>query len=483
MSWARRTKIVATLGPATDRPGALAAVIAAGADVVRLNLSHGPLDDHRRRLDATRQVADECGRVVAVLADLPGPKLRTGEIPVEGIEMVAGREVALVAGRGRSRPGELTVDDRDALDALVAGDRVVLGDGDIVLSVTGGGGGRVTAEVRSGGRLRGRPGVHLPAERVRATAFTAADRQLLAAMVGAGVDVVAVSFVRRAADVAAVRAALPDGGPLVLAKIETGAAVDDLTAILDVADAVMVARGDLGIDRPVEDVPHLQKRIIRAATAAGRPVVTATQMLESMVTSPLPTRAEATDVANAVADGTDAVMLSAETAIGRDPAGVVATMGRLVARAERELDLGSWGDHVGPLTRSIAADDAGRALTVTSAVARAAWQAADEVAAAAVLCCTRSGLTARAMARHRPLARLVGLSPRPATVRQLALSWGVEPLLLPESDETGDLVTAAVRAAVATGRVAAGDTVVVLAGAQGAGAPVTDSLRVVRVGR
>jgi pyruvate kinase len=265
-----------------------------------------------------------------------------------------------------------------------------------------------------------------------------------------------------------------------MAKIETASALNDLAEIAATADAVMVARGDLGIDCPLEDVPHLQKHIVRHCVEVGTPVVTATQMLESMIDAPSPTRAEVSDVANAVFDGTDAVMLSAETAIGVDPPNVVATMSRIAKRAEHEASYRQWAARLGRVQQRRAADARDR---ITESITHAAWQAADDVEASAILCCTRSGRTARSMARFRPASRLLGMSPDRRTLGSLALSWGIEPVEMDESDSTDDMVWYAVEKAVSGGYVQHGDTVVVIAGApdrtSGAAA---DVMRIVRVG-
>jgi len=303
------------------------------------------------------------------------------------------------------------------------------------------------------------------------------DLALAAAARDVGVDFVALSFVRRAADVDRLREVV--GGDVdIVAKIETASALADLAAITESADAVMVARGDLGIDCPMEDVPHLQKRIIRHCVEVGTPVITATQMLESMIESPLPTRAEVSDVANAVFDGTDAVMLSGETAIGHDPSGVVRMMASIVQRAETEASYRQWAEALGRAQRR-QRDEA--VDVVTAAMTHAAWQAAADVGAAAILCCTRSGRTARAMARFRPAARLVGVSPDPHTVNLLTLSWGVEAIRVEEYTTSDEMVWFAVESAVEHTLVAHGDTVLVLAGAPDRNSGATDVLRIVTV--
>jgi pyruvate kinase len=471
----RRTKIVATLGPASDAPGVLDALLVAGVDVVRLGLAHGTVAEHRDRIARVRAAAERRGRTVAVLADLPGPKVRTGPFPEGGAFLAEGDRVTLVAGDGASDSSRIAVDEPHLAEVATPGATVVLGDGTVEIDITSVEGDEVRAEVRSGGRLQGRPGAHLPSDRWLPAVPTDEDLRLLAE-VGLAADWVAVSFVRTPEELSRVRGALGPDGPRLMAKIETRAAVDHLDALLAEADGVMVARGDLGIDFPIEDVPHLQKRIIRACSARGLPVVTATQMLESMVSAPSPTRAEATDVANAVVDGTDALMLSAETAIGHDPALVVRTMARIAARAEQTEP----PDGLRPRARA----QQRRAPTpaaVTVAMAHAALAAADELELVGIVCCTRSGATARAMAAVRPACRLIGASPSPATARQLALSWGVEPLVVEEYRTTDEMVWCVVEAVVAAGLVAHGGSIAVLAGAPDAAAGTTDVLRVVAV--
>jgi pyruvate kinase len=477
----RCTKIVATLGPATDAPGVLEAVFRAGADVVRLNLSHGPLEEHLQRLEAVHAAAAAIGRPIGVLADLPGPKLRAGKLPDHGVDLLAGSVVGLSRGNGPSSEATITVDYDELLNDLTAGDRVVLGDGAITMRVLGGAPDapeRILTEVEHGGRIQGRPGVHLVCEGLRLAAPTDDDLRLAAQVAEAGVDFVAVSFVRKAADVEKVRDVVGDRAQLV-AKIETASALGELAGIVRAADAVMVARGDLGIDVALEDVPHLQKRIVRHCVEVGTPVITATQMLESMIDAPSPTRAEVSDVANAVFDGTDAVMLSGETAIGRDPANVVATMARIASRAESEASYRRWAERLGR-TQGRHVEDADD--RVTAALTHAAWQAAVDVGATAILCCTRSGRTARAMARFRPGARLIGLSPAERTMEALTLSWGVDPVRVDEYHSTDEVVWHAVESAVAHGLIDHGDTVLVLAGAPDRdSSAATDVLRIVQV--
>ena len=481
----RRTKIVATIGPASDDSTQLCDLIDAGLDVVRLNLSHGTLEEHIERLARVRAASERVGRPVAVLADLPGPKVRLGKFPDGGVDLRVGAPLSLRVGDARSSATILHVDYPTLLEDLEVGERVQIGDGGISLRVEEIRSDEALVRVEAGGHTDGSPGVHIASKRLRLTAPTDHDLVLAEAMAGAGVEYMAVSFVRAPHEMRAVRDVVGSRA-LLVAKIETRGAVEELTAVVGASDAVMVARGDLGIDCPIEDVPHLQKRIVRHCVSVGVPVITATQMLESMITAPSPTRAEASDVANAVFDGTDALMLSGETAIGRDPVAVVRTMSMIAERAESEASYRQWADRLGRVQRQAGWAGADRADPITAAVSHAASLAARDVDADAILCCTRSGRTAAAMARFRPEARLIGLSPDPHTVRSLSLMWGVEPLRVDTYGTTDEMVWFAVETALAQGHIDHGDTVLVLAGGPGswhdeASNVATDVLRIVEV--
>jgi len=479
----RRTKIVATIGPASEDPRTLEAMIEAGMDMARLGLAHGPVEQSIEKLQAIRAAADRAGRLVGIMADLPGPKIRAGSFPNEGCQLDDGAVVTLQQRAGPSDAMHITVADDypGLLVGLEPGDLIGLGDGAVTIVVEGGNGDVVEARVRTGGLVRGRPGVNLPPERFNAPSPTADDLRLLAAMTEAGVDAAAISFVRTAADVQAVRDAVGPDGPMLIAKIETPSAVEDLDAIVQVSDAVMVARGDLGVRLALEDVPHVQKRIIRLGVSWGRPVITATQMLESMVQSPSPTRAEVSDVANAVLDGTSALMLSAESAVGRDPVNAVATMARIATRAEREFDYLGWGTSLGRQQTAMA-EDAPPRLRIDAAISAAAWRAATDADASAIICATRSGATARSISRFRPVIPLLAVTPSPRTARQLSVAWGVQVVLDDEErSSTDDIVCIAVERAVAAGVCGPGDIVVVIAGSPREPDPATDVLRLVRV--
>ncbi len=386
----KRTKIVATVGPASQAPETLVAMIEAGVDMFRLNLSHGHVEEHLTRLTDIRAAASKAGRVVAVLADLPGPKIRSGDFGPEGLDLTVGMRINLKPGNDPSSADVLHVDYDTLLQDVGVGDRLILGDGEITMAVVDAGPGYITAQVLTAGRVRGRPGVHIPSERSRLQAPTEEDLVMLETMTKAGVDFAAISFVRNASDILRAREVSGPNGPSLIAKIETQAAVDDLAAILEVTDAVMVARGDLGIECPLESVPHLQKSIIRACVEAGVPVITATQMLESMIRAPQPTRAEVSDVANAVFDGTDAVMLSGETAIGDHPVEVIRTMARIISTLNRAPTTG-----VGvPAWARAAPARHGRRTADNPGGDAAGWQAADEIGVSVIICCTRTGRTA-----------------------------------------------------------------------------------------
>ena len=471
-----RTKIVATVGPASSSDEGIAGLLAAGVDVFRLNLSHGDVSAHLATFRLIREVSERVAIPVGILCDLPGPKVRAASFPDGGIRLHEGDVVELAYGREGSSGARIEVND-ESVTELQEGDKVALGDGAVTLTVTASDGKRSLATVIAGGLVQGRPGVHIPSTRLRMTTPTAQDFELIEHLKAVEPDFVALSFVRSAADLDRARAALGPG-PMLVAKIETTAALDDLDAIVETADALMVARGDLGFECAFEDVPHVQNRIIRLCVARGVPVITATQMLESMITSPQPTRAEVTDVANAVFDGTDAVMLSGETAIGRDPAHVVRTMRRIAKRAEESANYAQWGARLGRLQRRGRAEGA---ITITDAMSHAAWQAADDAHVAAILCCTRSGMTARSLGRFRPQTLLVAITPSLRTSRQLLLSWGVQCLVVEERNTIDEIVWFAVESSEKAGIVRQDDVVAVLAGAPDTGEAVTDVLRLVRV--
>ncbi len=377
---------------------------------------------------------------------------------------------------GPSSPERFSVGYESLLSDVHTGDRLAIGDGTIVLDIVEHLDSALKARVMFGGTVQGRPGLHIPSDRLKLTTPTADDLRMLDAMVQHDVDMVALSFVRSAHDVRRVGLEPTPRGPLVVAKIETRAAVENLDGIITESGAIMVARGDLGTECSIEDLPHLQKQIISRCIALGRPAITATQMLESMITAPAPTRAEASDVANAVFDGTSAVMLSAETAIGQDPAHVVATMARIAHHADQEFNYDRWGTD---LRREHLVERQGTDSAVTDTMTMATWQAAREINAKAIVCISRSGFTVRAIARFRPEAPILGFSPEERTVRQLTMSWGATPIKIDRIDDNVTTVHKVLDLAKSLGHLRTGDVVAVLGGSS-ATIGATDTLRMVR---
>ncbi len=474
----RRTKIIASIGPASDDPRVLKGLIQSGMDIARINLSHESLELALERYHRIRAVAAEVGRPVGILADLPGPKVRLGKLPGDGVLLVDGQEFLITPGTDSSTAEVFQVDYEDLLTDVHEGDQLVFGDGAVQVLSLGRQGDHLRVRVNHGGHLTGRPGIHIPSDRLRIATPTPEDLRFLDAFVDVGVDMVALSFVRSAHDVRRVGTEPAPRGPMVVAKIETRAAVQNLASIVEVADAVMVARGDLGSEFPIEELPHLQKEIIRRCIAAGRPVITATQMLESMIHSPSPTRAEASDVANAVFDGSSTVMLSGETAIGEDPEHVVDVMSRIAARADEKFDYAGWPALLASL--QLATGDSSDSR-VTNAVTSAAQRAGSEIGAAAILCISQSGFTVRSVARFRPKAKILGFSSDPRTVAQLTMSWGTTPYLLEASGNADELTNEAIALAKEKGEIHSGDLVVVVGGSRFSKGRVTDTVRVIEV--
>ena len=436
-------------------------MIEAGMDVARINLAHCSVDEAIDRFQRIRRLSADMGHRVGILIDLPGPKVRAASFGEDPVELTAGSTVELRVGNSSSDASVVEVDYEDLLTDLKVGDRITIGDGTLLMQVSDKSSNKMLATVSHGGQISGRPGIHIPSDRLRISTPTPADFRALDTFIELGVDMVAVSFVRSAHDIRRVGAEPHPRGPLVIAKIETQAAVDNLPGIIEAAGAVMVARGDLGNECSLEELPHLQKRIIQQCIAGGRPVITATQMLESMITNAAPTRAEASDVANAVFDGSSAVMLSGETAIGHDPVNVVRTMNRIASRADEEFDYELWAERLAEMRMT---DTARGATSVTDAMTMAAWRATSELGIKAILAISGTGFTVRSMARFRPQAQILGLSHNSRTVQQLTLSWGTLPVLVADQGSNDDMVTQAVRVARQAGHVNSGDLVAVLAG-------------------
>jgi pyruvate kinase len=454
----RRAKIVATIGPASEAPERLAALVAAGMDVARINMSHGAREHHVEVIRRVREAAAAAKRPVAVLADLSGPKIRTGRLSGGGpVTLEDGAVIRLVAEEIEGTAETISISYTHLAEEVRPGDRVLVDDGLIELRIEAVEADTVVARVVHGGPLNERKGVNLPGVRLSVPSITDKDRADLAAVLPAGIDYVGLSFVRQAADCRLARELVDavDPGVRLVAKIEKPEAINDLSEILSVTDGVMVARGDLGVEASPEAVPIYQKRIIASAIRAERFVITATQMLQSMVDQPRPTRAEASDVANAIFDGTDAVMLSGETAAGRYPVEAVETMDRIVRFAEsaqpRDENLVEQllGVHTG---------------TVGRALAEASLFAAEEIAARTIVVFTQGGGMARHMASLRPRQRIVALTPTERLHTQLAVLWGVEPYRMRLADTSDALLTDVDRALIETGSAERGEMVVLLVG-------------------
>jgi pyruvate kinase len=448
----RRTKIVATIGPATRSPDMVAALIESGMDGARLNLSHGTHEDHARTAELVREAEREGGRPIALIADLQGPKLRVSTL--NGDVHLAEGDSVVVAGEDVAQDDDLPVSPAVLGSVLQPGNDVLIDDGHIRLRVERVERGRARCEVVVGGVVSSNKGVNLPGIPLPIPSLTRKDLDDLEAALGFGVDYVALSFVRSGADVKALRTLIEARGShaWVIAKIEKAEAVAALDEVLAESHAVMVARGDLGVEIGAAEVPLLQKRIIVRALEYGKPVITATQMLESMIHSPEPTRAEASDVANAILDGTSAIMLSGETAVGGYPIDAVRVMDRIALAVEPSLGY----RHETPR----AADEP----TIGQAMSNAACDVAEALAAKAILVPTFSGRTASAVARLRPKRAIIALTHKPESLRHMALEWGVTPLSIPEGQNVEDLWDTSVNAARDAGVVSRGDRVVITAG-------------------
>jgi pyruvate kinase len=466
----RRTKIIATLGPSSSTPEMLARLFQAGADVFRLNFSHGSHEDHAARIAMIRDLEKKVARPIGILADVQGPKLRVGRFGGGRVTLQTGATFRLDLN---PTPGDVTrveLPHPEIIAAATIGTNLLLDDGKLRLRVTRVRDDHLLAEVVVGGPLSDRKGVNVPDMVLPIPALTVKDRDDLAFALDHGVDFIGLSFVQRPEDVAETRAIVA-GRAWVMTKIEKPQALDNLEAILALSDAVMVARGDLGVELPPEEVPLAQKRIVRAARARGLPVVVATQMLESMISAPAPTRAEASDVATAVFDGADAVMLSGETAAGQYPYEAVNMMDRIIARVEQD---DGW-------RAMIEASRSAPEANAADAIAAAARQVAHTISAAAICAFTASGSTALRVARERPEAPIIGLTPSTTTARRLAVVWGAHAVTVPDVISMTDTVNTATRIARAEGFASSGQEIIVIAGVPFGQPGTTNALRVARV--
>ncbi|MBE3595626.1 MAG: pyruvate kinase [Hydrogenibacillus sp.] len=452
----RKTKIVCTVGPASESPEVLERIIRAGCDVVRFNFSHGSHEEHARRVRAVRAAATRAGRDVALLLDTKGPEIRTGEVEGGAVELVEGSTFTLTP---RPRLGDargVTISYPHLAKDIAVGQTILLDDGLIALTVEAIDGDEIVCRVQNGGILKNRKGVNVPGAKLNLPAVDEKDIADIRFAIEHNFDFIAASFVRSPEDVHDVRRVLEAHGAAIdiIAKIENAEGVENAEAILAVADGLMVARGDLGVEIPPEDVPHVQKRLIALASRAGKPVITATQMLDSMQVRPRPTRAEASDVANAILDGTDAVMLSGETAAGRYPIEAVETMVKIAERADRE-QIARAGENGEPLPLE---------TSITDVISRAVREAARRLGAAAIITPTESGSTARMVAKYRPTQPIIAVTPHTRVARKLKLVWGVYPLIGADHSSTDEMMKQAISRALEAGYIRHGELVVITAG-------------------
>ena len=463
----RRAKILATLGPASDTREQIERLFVAGADVFRFNFSHGTHAEHAARMEAVRAIEAEHGRPISVLADLQGPKLRIGQMSGGGIDLEPEQAFRLDLDDAIGDQDRAPLPHPEVFSALREDTRILLNDGKIRLRVTEVGDGFADTVVTAGGHLTDRKGVNVPNAVLPVAAMTDKDRTDLEFALTLGVDWIALSFVQRPEDVAEARKMI-QGRAAVLSKLEKPAAIDRLDEIITLSDAIMVARGDLGVELPPEDVPGLQKQIIRECREAGKPVVVATQMLESMINAPSPTRAEASDVATAVYDGADAVMLSAETAAGDYPVEAVSIMDRIIARTERDDAYLAIMDTTHPDPEQTAPD----------AITAAARQVAETIGAAAIVTYTTSGSTTLRAARERPEVPILCLTESEATARRLVLVWGIHGVVTQDVRNFGDMVDKACRIASRESLAKKGERLVITAGVPFGTPGATNILRI-----
>jgi pyruvate kinase len=467
----RRTKIVATLGPASGNPGTIARLFEAGADVFRINMSHSSHDRMRELVAAIRAVEKDCNRPIGILVDLQGPKLRVGTFTGGSAMLDKGATFVLDADTAPGDATRVNLPHPEIFAGVQAGHTLLLDDGKIRLTTIEAGKDRIVTRVEVGGKLSDRKGVSVPDSIIPFSALTPKDRSDLDAALDAGIDWIGLSFVQRPDDIAEAKK-ITRGRAAVMAKIEKPQAVHRLDEIIDIADALMVARGDLGVEMPLEKVPGIQKQITRTARRAGKPVVVATQMLESMISSPVPTRAEVSDVATAIFDGADSVMLSAESAAGQFPVEAVATMNRIAEEVESE-------DTYHTIMN---AQHAEPEATGADAIAAATRQIAETLDLSAIVCWTSSGSTGLRVSRERPQVPIVAISPNLATGRKLSVAWGIHCVVAEDARDQDDMVERACRLAFKDGIAKAGRRVIIVAGVPLGTPGATNMIRIAFVG-
>jgi pyruvate kinase len=451
----QKTKIICTIGPASESPRVLEALIRAGMDVARLNFSHGTQEDHLKKIKTLRQIAEGLKKTVSILQDLSGPKIRVGKVKEGGVELRKGETFFLTNQEIIGDERGVTVSYAPLASEVRPGDTILLSDGAIELRVLESDGQNVQCRIMVGGVLTSQKGVNFPTRSILASAFTNKDHQDLLFGLKHGIDLIALSYVKGARDIESARAILKKESAdiPIIAKIERKEALDHMDEILRASDGIMVARGDLGVETPLEKIPNVQKKLIRKANALGKPVITATQMLRSMVDHTQPTRAEVTDVVNAIYDGTDAIMLSEETASGQFPVESVQMMAKIAQSAEEEFPFDQF------LGREIEEE-----VDLPQAISHAASSLAKQVKAAAIVTPTESGSTSQWVSRLRPRPPILALSRHLSTIKRLNLCWGVYPVLVPDWKDTDDMLERAKRIPKELGMAKPGDRIIIIAG-------------------
>jgi pyruvate kinase len=471
----RKTKIVCTLGPASDDPEVLRALLRNGTNVIRLNFSHGDHEEHGKRIAMVKQIREEMGLPVAILMDTKGPEIRIGEFKNGKVTLVEGQEFVLTTKEIEGDENRVTVHFKEITKDVNVGTTILIDDGLVALIVESIVQDEVHCRVINGGILGSRKGVNIPGVSTSLPAITTKDAEDIKFGISQDIDYIAASFIRRASDVLAIKELLSEhqGNRIkVIAKIENQEGLENIDDIIRVSDGIMVARGDLGVEIPTEDVPIYQKEIIKKCIEASKPVIIATQMLDSMIRNPRPTRAETSDVANAIYDGADAIMLSGETAIGRYPVESLLTMARIAERVENSID------YVAEFEKRLADKE----TNVTNAISHATCSIAHSLHARAIVTATKSGRTARMVSKYRPASQIIATTTRERTYRELSLIWGVWPYISPDMSDTDKMFEKSVEVAINAGIVSSGDTIVITAGIPIGISGTTNLIKVSQIG-
>ncbi|MCE5171300.1 pyruvate kinase [Paenibacillus profundus] len=472
----RKTKIVCTIGPSSESLENTKKLILAGMNVARLNFSHGDFDEHGNRIKNIRQACEEMNKTVAILLDTKGPEIRTGKLAVEPIDLVQDEYVTLTTEEILGDKDRISVTYNELPQDVEVGSTILIDDGLIGLTVVDVQGTEIKCKIVNGGTIKSRKGVNVPGVKISLPGITEKDANDIIFGIEQGVDFIAASFVRKASDVMEIRNLLDKHNAKhiqIISKIENQEGVDNLDEILEASDGLMVARGDLGVEIPAEEVPLVQKRMIEKCNTVGKPVITATQMLDSMQRNPRPTRAEASDVANAIFDGTDAIMLSGETAAGKYPVESVLTMSRIAEKAESALEY----------REILIKQSLKQQMTVTDAISQAVANTALDLNAKAIISSTQTGYTARMVSKYRPKAPIIAATPSEKVMRGLSLTWGVVPVKVEQASSTDEMFDVAVCGGVNTGIVSEGDLVVITAGVPTSCAGSTNLVKVSQIGK